>query len=265
MPTTTQSDTIGGVPVSTTTTYPDYATDSVTIGHDISLGAQDTDEINIAIAIDRSGSTAQSSGSDVDGDGDIDSYLEAQQIAAKELFDHYVQLGYDPSRVTITLVDYSTNGQVVGIYNLDDQDAFNSAVDALTPTNLTNYEDPLQDIIASWTAQDVDPNANNTVIFLSDGIPNRGGSVNDEVQTLTNTFNANISAIGVGANSSLTDLNDVDNTGGAVKVTDASQLINEITSPPPIVDVEFGDHHLYLSGSQRSDADHHSDPYLQCG
>lgn len=234
----TVSDTIDNVPVTTTTTVPDYATDTVTFSHDVSLGAQDTDEINIALAIDRSGSTGGSSGSDVDGDGDIDTYLEAQQIAAKALFDKYVQLGYDPSRVTITLVDYATNGQVVGVYNLDDQDAFNAAVDALTPTTSTNFADPLKDIHDSWTAQGVDPSANNTVVFLSDGRANTGGQFTDEAQDLIDDFGANISAVGVGRNSSLTQLNQMDNTGGAVKVTDVTQLINEINSPPPIVDVD---------------------------
>ena len=80
--TITASDTIDGVPVTTTTTVPEYATDSITISHDVSLGAQDNSDINIALAIDTSGSTAWDSGSDVDGDGDNDTYLEAQQLAA---------------------------------------------------------------------------------------------------------------------------------------------------------------------------------------
>lgn len=106
--TITASDTIGTVPVTTTTTVPDYATDTVTFSHDISLGAQNTSDINIALAIDTSGSTSGSSGSDVDGDGDIDTYLEAQKLAAKALFQTYIDNGYDPSRVTITLVQYGS-------------------------------------------------------------------------------------------------------------------------------------------------------------
>lgn len=235
--TITASDTIDGVPVTTTTTVPEYATDSITISHDVSLGAQDNSDINIALAIDTSGSTAWDSGSDVDGDGDNDTYLEAQQLAAKELFEAYVAAGYDPSRVTITLVEYGSSGTVLGIFNLDDQAAFNAAVDGLDSSGSTNFEDPLQDIYGSWSSQGVDPTANNTVIFLSDGMQNSGGTFTDDASALSSTFGANISAIGVGVNSSLSQLNQMDNTGGAVKVTNVADILNEITSPPPILDV----------------------------
>lgn len=151
--TITASGTIGGVPITTTTTVPEYATDTVTFSHDISLGAQNSDAINIALAIDVSGSTTGSSGSDVDGDGTIDSYLTAQKLAAKELFQTYVDNGYDPSRVTVTLVSYAGSGQVVGVYNLDDLAAFNSAVDGLTPGGQTNFADPLADIYNSWATR----------------------------------------------------------------------------------------------------------------
>ena len=46
--TITASDTIDGVPVTTTTTVPEYATDSITISHDVSLGAQDNSGISIS-------------------------------------------------------------------------------------------------------------------------------------------------------------------------------------------------------------------------
>lgn len=176
-------------------------------------------------------------GSDVDGDGDNDTYLEAQQLAAKELFEAYVAAGYDPSRVTITLVEYGSSGTVLGIFNLDDQAAFNAAVDGLDSSGSTNFEDPLQDIYGSWSSQGVDPTANNTVIFLSDGMQNSGGTFTDDASALSSTFGANISAIGVGVNSSLSQLNQMDNTGGAVKVTNVADILNEITSPPPILDV----------------------------
>ncbi len=236
--TITASGTIGGVPITTTTTVPEYATDTVTFSHDISLGAQNSDAINIALAIDVSGSTTGSSGSDVDGDGTIDSYLTAQKLAAKELFQTYVDNGYDPSRVTVTLVSYAGSGQVVGVYNLDDLAAFNSAVDGLTPGGQTNFADPLADIYNSWATQGVDPNASNTVVFMSDGAVNTGGGFTDEAQDLIDDFGANISAIGVGANSSINQLNNMDNTAGAVKITDLTQLLAEINTPPPIVDVD---------------------------
>lgn len=245
MPEVSVSDTIGGVPITTVTEYPEYATDTVAIRHEVNLGAQDSDKINVALAIDTSGSTTGSSGSDVDGDGSVDNYLEAQVFAAKALFQAYVDNGYDPSRVTITLVDYSNNGRLVGVFNLDDQDAFEDALDALRPGGTTNYADPLADIHRSWTQQGVSPNDSNQVVFLSDGQQNAGGDYRDEARDLEDDFGANISGIGVGRNSSLNDLNQLDNTGGqigrnngAVKILDVDDLVNEINTPPPLVDVD---------------------------
>ncbi|MBU3030530.1 Hint domain-containing protein [Paracoccus marinaquae] len=245
MPDVTGGGTIDGVGVTTTTTYPEYATDTVEIRHEVSLAAQNNDDINIALAIDTSGSTADSSGTDLDGDGRVDTFLQAQVIAAKALFQTYIDNGYDPSRVTITLVEYGSQGRVVGVFNLDDQAAFDTALGTLRPNGATNYADPLSDIDRSWDDQNVDPNASNQVIFLSDGAQNAGGRYTDEAQRLADNFNANISGIGVGARSSLGDLNQLDNTGGeigenngAVQVTTIEDLINEINSPPPIVDVD---------------------------
>ena len=240
---TTVSATVGDVPVTTTTTLPDTTTGGIDLTHEVSLGAQDSSDINVGLIIDRSGSTGGNSGSDLNGDGISDTFLQAQVAAAKELFQNYLDAGTDPSRVTITLLSYSDFGQVLGVYSLDDQDAFEAALDGLTPRGATNFADPLSDLNTSWTAQGVDPDASNNVVFLSDGIQNRGGNFADEVDALEGNFNAAISAIGVGQNSGLNSgsyggLNAVDNTAGAVKVTNVSQLADIINTPPPIVDVD---------------------------
>jgi len=243
----TVSDTLSnGQDVSTTSTIPENSVDGVIeFDHTIDIGANNSQAINVAVVVDTSGSTVNSSGSDVDGDGDIDDFLEAQVIAAKALFQNYVDLGYDPSRVSISLFEYGSTGRVIGTFNLADQAAFDAALDGLDSNGLTNYADPLSDVYTEWANNGVTPDDSNTVVFLSDGRVNRGGRFDDEAQDLIDDFGANISGIGVGANAvlngtggSLGGLNDLDNTGGAVIVNDAADLLAEINSPPPNVDVD---------------------------
>ena len=50
-------------------------------------GANVAEQVNIAVVIDTSGSTADPSGTDFNGDGTIESILEAELIAAQALFD----------------------------------------------------------------------------------------------------------------------------------------------------------------------------------
>ncbi len=245
MQTITESGTLSnGQNVSTTSTVPDFTVDGeIEFSHTVDIGATDNSDINIGLIIDTSGSTSGSSGSDVDGDGTTDTFLEAQVIAAKALFQNYIDLGYDPDRINITLVEYNSSGTPLGTFDLNDQAAFEDALDDLSPGGLTNFSDPLSDLHDVWTGQGVDDTSSNTVVFMSDGLQNRGGNFDDEAQDLIDDFGANISGIGVGSNASLTagsngGLNDLDNTGGGAIVTDAAALIEEINSPPPNVDVD---------------------------
>ena len=233
-----------GQNVSTTTTFPVEAQDGVIeIDHTVDIGALNSSQINIGLIIDTSGSTTDLSGSDVDGDGTEDTFLQAQVIAAKALVQTYIDLSYDPSRVNITLIEYYSTGRPVGQFNLSQQTAFETALDNLVPGGATNFADPLADLSTEWTNQGVSPNDSNSVVFLSDGLQNTGGAFDDEAQVLTDDFGANISGIGVGSNASLTNgvdggLNDLDNTGGATIVENVQELIDEVNSPPPNVDVD---------------------------
>ncbi|WP_170106814.1 Hint domain-containing protein [Rhodovulum imhoffii] len=229
---------------------PTYADDTLEFSHDITTAGL-TQDINVALVIDVSGSTANSSGSDVDGDGDIDTFLEAQQIAAKALFQQFIDAGYDPDEIEFTVVTYASGSTVVGTYTLNDQAAFETAIDGLVASGATNFESPLQSVISEWESTTTDGTADNNpesevtdqdtnlVVFLSDGYVNSGGTYDDEASTLQTQFNAQISAIGVGANSSIDDLNIMDNTGGAEKVTDAAGLIDAINTPPPMPDLDY--------------------------
>ncbi|KAJ55840.1 hypothetical protein ACMU_08690 [Actibacterium mucosum KCTC 23349] len=214
-----------------------------------------TEDINIAIVIDTSGSTGGLSGSDVDGDGDIDTYLEAEIEAAKALFQSIQDAGFDTSEVEITLIEYNTNAATVGSYGLDEFDDFVSDVEDLDDGGRTNYEDGLQTVLDEWTATTTDGDPNNDVtaddtnyvFFLSDGRPFPSSQVfTDEVEDLEDDFNAQIIAIGVGDNAPLGALNQVDNTGGAQKVTDISQLSDVITGP--VVPADFEGFEIVVDG-----------------
>ncbi len=244
------SDTIGGLDVALTAELPTFATEEFMVTADITQSELSQD-INVALVLDTSGSTGGNSGSDVDGDGDNDTFLEAQQFAAKALFQQLLDAGYNPEDVTVTLIEYNGSASTVGNFTLSDQSAFDDAVDDLDDGGFTNFDDALDEVIDQWAATTTDGNADdspesevtandsNFVLFLSDGFPNQGGTnFADEVATLENDYNASITAIGVGANSSLTQLNNLDNTGGAEQVTDASQLADIIGAPPPLPELQ---------------------------
>ena len=232
--TVSNSDTFNGLDVTLDVTLPTWTDETLPVDVDITTNGVSPD-INIAVVVDTSGSTANSSGSDVDGDGDNDTYLEAQQLAAQELFQTFIDAGYDPAAVEITLIEYNADGATLGTFTLDQQAQFNTAVNGLSAGGTTNYESGLDEVLDTWAAQgDVENTETNAVVFLSDGFRNRGDNASDEVTQLETLYNTSITAIGVGANSSLNDLNVVDNTGGAQQVTDLTQLADIISAPPPL-------------------------------
>lgn len=238
------SGTINGIDVGLTATLPAFATDSFEVGADITTGAS-TQDINVALVIDTSGSTQNDSGSDVDGDGVNDTFLEAEKLAAKQVFQSLIDAGYDPENVTITLIEYNSDGNTLGSFNLNDQSAFDTAVDSLTSGGGTNFEQGLNEVVDEWRAtttdgspddspeSEVTANDNNLVLFLSDGRSFRGNPTS-EVNELENEFDADITAIGIGSGAVLTQLEALDNTGGASQITDLTQLEELITAPPPL-------------------------------
>lgn len=251
--TDTDNDVINGIAVELTGEAPLFATDTFEISADITTGGNIQD-INVALVIDTSGSANNSSGSDVDGDGSIDSFLDAQKAAAEALFENLLAAGYNPADVTISVIEYNGSATKVGDFTLNDETAFKSSIDGLTAGGSTNYDAALDQVIADWqstttdgTADDnpeseVTANDTNLVIFLSDGFPTSGGTnFTSEIATLENDFGADITAIGLGVNSDLTQLEVIDNTGTATQLTDISQLNELINSPPPLPDLQHID------------------------
>lgn len=242
------SGTINGIDVGLTATLPAYATDTFEVGADITTGAS-TQDINVALVIDTSGSTRNDSGSDIDGDGINDTFLAAEKLAAKQVFESLLNAGYDPENVTITLIEYNSNGNTLGSFNLNEQTAFDTAVDSLTSGGGTNFEQGLNEVVDEWRATTTDGNAddspeseitandNNLVLFLSDG-RSTSGNPTSEVNELEDEFDADITAIGIGSGAVLTQLEALDNTGGASQITDLTQLEALITAPPPLPELQ---------------------------
>ena len=232
--TSSNSGTFDGLDATIQLTTPTWTDDTLPVDVSITTSGLSPD-INIALVVDTSGSTGNSSGSDVDGDGFNDTYLQAEQFAAKALFQSFIDAGYDPASVQITLIEYNSDGATLGTFTLDQQADFETAVDGLNAGGGTNYEAGLDEVLDTWSADStVDDGDTNSIVFLSDGFRNRGDDATDEVDQLENDYNATVTAIGVGANSSLSQLNLLDNTGGAEQVVDAADLADIITSPPPL-------------------------------
>lgn len=246
--TITNSATFDGLEVTMDTTLPECTDDTLPVSVDITTNGTGSG-INVAIVVDTSGSTRSSSGSDVDGDptNGNETYLEAEQFAAKALFEQLQAAGYDPAQVTVSLIEYNGGSDLVGTYTLDQEGAFDAAVDGLTSGGSTNFEAGLDEVLETWgnTTTDADPDNdvtaddNNLVIFLSDGRVTSGDSGADEVAELETLYNAQVTAIGVGGNSDINDLNTIDNTGGAQQVTDAADLAAVIGSAPPLPELEY--------------------------
>ncbi|MGB1390384.1 MAG: Hint domain-containing protein [Paracoccaceae bacterium] len=197
--------------------------------------------INVAIVIDTSGSTRNDSGSDFDGDGTDETILEAELTAAQTLFNAYDAAGYGPDEVTFSIIDMSGAATVVGTYSLGEGNDFTSALSDIGdagPNGGTNFDDGLDKAIDAFEAIGTDDTETNLVVFMSDGFPTRGGdNFSNELERLEDDFGASVSGIGIGPNSSLSDLNKLDNTGGAVRVNNGEELAAEIVAP--LTEIDF--------------------------
>lgn len=218
-------------------------------------------QVNISIVIDTSGSTGDSSGTDFNGDGSDETILEAELIAAQTLFDEYVAAGYDPNEVTISLVTYSSGAQVVGSYTLAEAAEFTAALEDIAddgPGGRTNYEAALDAAGDSFASAGASPDDTNVVVFMSDGFPFPGGQdIAGSAEDLEDDWNAIITGIGVGENSSLDALNQLDNTpDGANQVTSGQELIDIIVEP--LTSVDFLRFEITIEG-----IDENGDPLTQ--
>jgi len=246
---------------STIETLPGGGVDKDGFNFEVSVsGSNVAEQINIAIAIDTSGSTAGSSGTDFNGDGSNETILQAELIAAQELFDAYLAAGYDPSEVTISLITYSSGAAVEGTFTLNDAAAFTDALGVINdngPGGLTNYEAGLDAVGTAWTDAGVGQPSTNVVVFMSDGFPYPGGQdIAGSAASLEVDWNAQITGVGLGVNSSLDALNILDNTGGADQVLSGQELLDIVVAP--LTDADFLRFEIVIEG-----VDMNGDPLTQ--
>ena len=191
---------------------------------------------NIVFVVDVSGSTspAQFDGTSVgdqNGDGVSNSVLDAEIAAFKALSAEIASLGLNADKVDIGLVIFSGNqgsdqsgaSEIVGTFKAGSSE-LEDALNGLTDGGFTNLEAPMQQTVNWFGSVNATTDDNNVVYFLSDGMQNRGGEWEDEVTELENSYDASIVAVGVGNGAVLSELNTVDNTGGAEIVTNTDDL-----------------------------------------
>ncbi|MFK7942715.1 MAG: Ig-like domain-containing protein, partial [Paracoccaceae bacterium] len=232
----------------------DGESDVVTVNYSIGSESTIAAKTNLLFVVDASGSTLsnglpegvfQGAGvGDVNGDGRADTPLDAEIAAVKSAIADLLASGVDPSTVTVGLVSFNTDAQILGTFALDDPSLINALNGIQGDVNgWTDYDHALDKSIDWFNTRPAD-GAENKVVFLSDGVPRvPNGTIQNnsvygpEVATLTNTagINAEIEAIGVGGNAELEYLDDLDNTGGAVRVTDAATLTTMVSDAAQVV------------------------------
>lgn len=232
--------------------------DSFQLTYTISDDPMTAQKTNLLFVLDVSNSTVGQDGEnvfvgtgvgDVNGDGRADTVLDAEIAAVINAVNGLLAEGVNPDMVDVGIVTFSglvdltrfaapfntptADAETVGTWQLDEA-ALIAALSNVASGGWTNYEAGLQEAEA-WLAEHADAGEANNVYFLSDGRPiidyQNGAYVTqttsdygDEVARIANDHNADIYAIGVGANSDLDYLNDIDNTGGAEQVLDSNAL-----------------------------------------
>ena len=229
--------------------------DGFAIAGDVT-GSTLSDQINIAIVIDTSGSTRNSSGSDFDGNGTDETILEAELIAAREVFQSYIDAGYDPGEVNISLVTYASNAEVRGTYNLSEAADFDAMLQEIRddgPNGGTDFDEGLESAGDAFAASGASPDDQNIVVFMSDGFPTESSNsdiIGERIQ-LEADWNATISGIGIGENSSLSRLQLLDNTSdGAEQVETGQELADLIVEP--LVDADFLRFEIVIEGTDNA-------------
>jgi VCBS repeat-containing protein len=244
-------------PVSIAITAPS-ATTTVTADLDlvIGLGPVLQPQMNIVYLIDISGSTlAPFEGSpvaDLNGDGQANTVLDAEIASLTALTERVRGLGFSAADVTITVIPFNGSADPTGA---TDRGAMTAATfslgqvgDAAIPNYLrgldaggqTNFADALR--AANSRLQSLDQGKErNFLYFLSDG--NGQGSFDAELANLNSKYAAKITALGVGEEASLSQLDKIDNTGKASLLTAPDQIdISVLGAPFPsgmIADIDL--------------------------
>ncbi|KGB52625.1 Cadherin domain protein [Sphingopyxis sp. LC81] len=226
------------------------AFDDTLVGDPGSVTITEGQQANIVLVLDSSGSMT----TQIDFDGGQISRMQALKNGVNALIDSLSQSG--ALDVRITVIDFDNNGTNLGTFNLivngvvqtAQVTSAKAAVNGMSASGGTNYEDGLQDALSWINGNNGIAGADvNKVVFVSDGLPtlwNSGGTGSDS--DATNVQNSmdqvlgsdgtnepqqilatgySIDSIGINVNSTLlarlSDVEDGNASGGTGSATNA--------------------------------------------
>jgi Bacterial Ig domain len=231
LPVNGQTATFGLEAPSRTTTTDAEVTLSVRFGTELQP------PLNIIYLIDVSGSTDEDFDTggtgmpvgDLNGDGRANTVLDAEIANLIDLTQKIRALGFSPEDVSVTLIPFSDDAAAGGgprpnSFKLGGPGELNiqAYLKNLDSGGGTNFEAALGAAADALGVLDPTGAEQNHIYFLTDG--DGTGSFGDELAALTGSFDARISAVGVGADAQLGMLDSIDNTGGAIQIRSGNAL-----------------------------------------
>jgi hypothetical protein len=215
---------------------------------DIGLGPVPQPQRNIIYVIDVSGSTsAPFKGApvgDPNGDGVANTILDAEIDSLVQLTDRIRATGFSPDDVSVTVIPFNGSADPADPASSSEADGSASATfslgvagDAaisnflrdLDPSGQTDFADALRAANARLKVLD-QGGEKNFLYFLSDG--EGQGAVTDQLTTLDNVYGAKITAVGVGSDAKLNQLDAIDYRGQADLLTAPGQLDASVVGLP---------------------------------
>jgi len=182
----------------------------------ITIGPSD-----VVIVIDTSGSTGNTSGSDIDGDGFTDNILAAEIYSAKQLLDFL-----NPETTRVSVVDFSFGAILVQALT-NDFVLVNQKLDLILasgPNGGTDFDSAMNVATNELVGARSRSFATPVQIFMSDGSSSYPESEVERAQkagVIVNTF-----AVGYGANTGTLEKIAMGTSGVATVVPDASKIVD---------------------------------------
>ncbi|MGO4385927.1 Ig-like domain-containing protein [Microvirga sp. 2YAF29] len=219
-------------------------------------------QMNILYLVDVSGSTfSRFNGApvgDLNKDEHSNTVLDAEIAGLITLTERIRELGFSPHDVSVTVIpfnggadptsDWSPHELAVtaATFNLGGvgDGTIADYLKGLDAGGETNFAEALRAANARLAGLD-QGNERNILYFLSDGAGR--GSTEGELARLNNDFGAEIVAIGMGAGSNLSQLNAIDNTGGASRLTFPEQIETWVLGTP-VKSGEVADIDIFVNG-----------------
>jgi VCBS repeat-containing protein len=249
-------------PVALTMALPTATTTATAnLGLTLDFGLVVQPQMNILYLVDVSGSAsgpfAGTPVGDLNGDGSANTVLDAEIASLIALTGRIRGLGFSPADVTVTVIPFNgsanpTDSPGTGVdaatFSLGGagEQTIANYLRGLDAGGQTNFADALR--AANDRLSSLDQGGErNFLYFLSDG--NGQGPINAELATLNDVYQARITAVGVGEDASLTQLDAIDNTGGASRLTSPGQLDASVLGSP-LPSGTVADLDVFVNGQQ---------------